>query len=194
MRIKGEINLVYHIIRLAVKLWLNIRFKIKIEGAENIPKTGCLLAMNHRSNYDPLLVGVYTPRKMHIMAKEELFKKRFYAWVISEMGAFPIKRGSADLKSIKHSLKLIKNGEIFSIFIEGTRSKIDEMQDPKKGIGFLVAKSAAPVVPVYIYGLKNKWFSKAGVRFGEPSTFEGDNYEEIAEKVANNIKQLSFKS
>lgn len=194
MRIKGEINLVYHIIRLAVKLWLNIRFKIKIEGTENIPETGCLLAMNHRSNYDPLLVGVYTPRKMHIMAKEELFKKRFYAWVISEMGAFPIKRGSADLKSIKHSLKLIKNGEIFSIFIEGTRSKIDEMQDPKKGIGFLVAKSAAPVVPVYIYGLRKKWFSKAGVIFGEPATFEGMNYEEIAENVANSIKQLSYKS
>lgn len=185
--------MVYHIIRLAVKLWLNIRFKVKIEGIENIPQTGCLLAMNHRSNYDPLLVGVYTPRKMHIMAKEELFRKKFYAWVISEMGAFPIKRGSADLKSIKHSLKLIKSGEIFSIFIEGTRSKIDDMQDPKRGIGFLVAKSAAPVIPVYIYGLKKGWFSVAGVRFGPAVTsFEGMQYEEIAATVTSKIKQLAI--
>jgi 1-acyl-sn-glycerol-3-phosphate acyltransferase len=183
--------LVYQIVRFAVRLWLNIRFRIKVEGLENIPGTGCILAMNHRSNYDSLLVGVYTPRKMYIMAKEELFKKKFFAWLIQEMGAFPIKRGSADIRSLKRSLQLIKNGDIFSIFIEGSRSESEEMQDPKKGIGFLMSRSKAPVVPVYIYGARGKWFSNAGVRFGKPVMFEGAEYEEMAVNIASEIKQLS---
>lgn len=183
--------MVYHIVRFAVRLWLYLRFKIKIEGLENIPDSGCILAMNHRSNYDSLLVGVHTPRKMFIMAKEELFRKKFFAWLITEMGAFPVKRDSADLKSLKHSLKLIKNGNIFAIFIEGTRSKTDEMQDPKKGIGFIVSKSKSPVIPVYIYGTKGKWFSEAGVRFGKPLWFEDLDYEVIAEKVAQSIRALA---
>lgn len=136
--------MVYHIIRLAVKLWLHIRFNITVQGVENIPNKGCILAMNHISNYDPLLAGTHTPRKMYIMAKEELFKNRFFAWVITEMGSFPIKRGQADMKSLKQTLKIIQEGKIFSIFIEGTRSQSeDEMQAPKKGVGFIVNKSKA---------------------------------------------------
>ena len=66
--------MVYRVIRRLVYLWLHLRFKIKIEGLEHIPSEGCILAMNHTSNWDPLFVGVHTPRKMYIMAKEELFK------------------------------------------------------------------------------------------------------------------------
>ncbi|WP_274379989.1 lysophospholipid acyltransferase family protein [Paenibacillus mucilaginosus] len=86
--------MVYWIIRNAVKLWLYLRFRIQVKGVRHIPEGGCILAMNHRSNYDSLLVGVHTPRKMHIMAKEELFRSKLGAWVITEMGAFPVKRGS----------------------------------------------------------------------------------------------------
>lgn len=184
--------MVYHIVRFIVRMYLHIRFKVKVEGLENIPDSGCILAMNHRSNYDALLVGVHTPRKMFIMAKEELFEKKFFAWLIGEMGAFPIKRGRADLKSLKHTLNLVKKGDIFAIFIEGTRSKTEEMQDPKKGIGFIVAKSSGPVVPVLIYGTTGAWFSTAGIRFGKPLIFEGLEYDEIAEKVANSIKSLAL--
>ncbi|RXT13868.1 1-acyl-sn-glycerol-3-phosphate acyltransferase [Ammoniphilus sp. CFH 90114] len=183
--------MVYQIVRFLVRTWLHLRFKIKIEGLEFIPKEGCILAMNHQSNYDSLMVGVHTPRKMYIMAKEELFKKRFFAWLITEMGSFPVKRGSADLKSLKHTLKLIKDGNIFSIFIEGTRSKSGEMQEPKKGIGFIVDRSKAPVIPTYIYGVKGGWRSSAGVVFGPPVSLEGlTDYEEIAAKVANSIEEL----
>lgn len=185
--------MVYHIVRFFVRLWLHVRFRIQIEGVEHIPDTGCILAMNHRSNYDSLLVGVHTPRKMYIMAKEELFRRKFFSWLITQMGAFPVKRGSADLKSLKHTLQLIQEGHIFAIFIEGTRSKTEEMQEPKKGIGFIVSRSKSPVIPVYIYGTKGKWFSKAGVRFGQPLQFDTADYEEIAREVANSIMALTPK-
>ncbi|WP_025025853.1 lysophospholipid acyltransferase family protein [Caldalkalibacillus mannanilyticus] len=183
--------MVYHIVRFCVKMWLYLRFKVSIKGLEHIPDKGCILAMNHTSNYDSLLVGTHTPRKMYIMAKEELFKKRFFAWLISEMGAFPVKREQADLKSLKHTLKLVKDGNIFSIFIEGTRSKTGEMGAPKKGIGFIVSKSNAPVIPTYVYGAKGKWFKKAGVIFGQPLHLdEGLDYEEIAQRITQAIQKL----
>ncbi|MFC4767829.1 lysophospholipid acyltransferase family protein [Effusibacillus consociatus] len=186
--------MVYRIIRIVVKIWLSLRFRIKVEGLNLIPNDGCILAMNHRSYYDSLLVGVHTPRKMFIMAKEELFNNKIVSWVIRQMGAFPVKRNSADIKSLKHSLKLIDEGNIFSIFIEGTRSKSEEMLDPKKGIGFLVAKSKSPVVPVLIQGVTGGWFSKVTVRFGAPIDFNGEEYDEIAKKVANAIKSLAIKN
>jgi 1-acyl-sn-glycerol-3-phosphate acyltransferase len=183
--------MVYSIVRNCVRLWLHIRYRVKITGIENIPEGGCILAMNHTSNYDSLLVGTHTPRKMYIMAKEELFKKRFFAWLITEMGAFPIKRGQADLKSLKYTLKLIQEGSIFSIFIEGTRSKTGEMQEAKKGIGFIVSKSKAHVIPTYVYGARQKWFGRAGVIFGPPVQLaEGLNYEEIAVAIKQSIEQL----
>ncbi len=182
--------MVYHFVRFVVKCWLHIRFRVQVEGLQHVPSRGCILAMNHRSNYDSLLVGVHTPRKMHIMAKEELFKNKFFAWLISEMGAFPIKRGAADIRSLKYALKLISDGHIFSIFIEGSRSKSEDMQDPKKGIGFLIYKSKSPVVPVLIHGASGGWFTKATVRFGKPIVLEGEDYEEIAKQVAGSIMSL----
>lgn len=183
--------MVYWLCRNIVYLWLHLRFRIRIEGLEHIPEGGCILGMNHASNYDPLLVGSHTPRKMHIMAKEELFRTRFFAWLFNHMGAFPVKRGQPDVKSLKHSLKLIEQGNIFSIFFEGTRSQTEEIQEPKKGIGFLVSKSGAPVVPTYIYGVKKGWLGRAGVIFGPQLHFEkGMDYEEIAAKIVDAIQML----
>ena len=175
-----------------VKFLLNIRFRIKVVGKENIPNGAAIIAMNHTSNIDAPLTGVYTPRKMYIMGKEELFKKKFFAWVITELGCFPIKRGQADIKSLKHTLRLLKDGNLFSIFIEGTRSKTGEIQEAKKGIGFIVAKSKAPVVPTYIYGTRNGWFKPAGVIFGKPMTFEeGLEHDVIANQIAEELKKLN---
>ncbi|GAA4711746.1 lysophospholipid acyltransferase family protein [Brevibacillus fulvus] len=183
--------MIYWFCRTAVYLWLHIRFRIKIEGMENIPEGSCILGMNHTSNYDPLMVGSHVPRKMHIMAKEELFRNRIFAWLLSKFGAFPVKRGQADVKSLKQSLRLLQEGKIFAIFLEGTRSKTEEMQDPKKGIGFLVGKSEAPVIPTYIYGVKKGWRQQAGIVYGKPMTFaKGMDYTEIATAIAEAIKQL----
>lgn len=191
LKLERLVGLIYRIAITAVRFFLNIRFKMKVTGLENIPEGATILAMNHTSNFDAPMVGVYTPRKMFIMGKEELFRNKFFGSLITELGCFPIKRGQADIKSLKHTLKLLKDGNIFSIFIEGTRSKSGEMQEAKKGIGFIVAKSKAPVVPTYIYGTREGWFKPAGIIFGEPLTFEeGLDHEEIANLIAGEIRKL----
>ncbi|MCT8138384.1 1-acyl-sn-glycerol-3-phosphate acyltransferase [Anaerobacillus sp. CMMVII] len=184
--------MIYHFIRFVVGLAVRVRFRLSIKGKENIPTGGVIIAMNHQDNWDSLLVGTNTPGKLYIMAKESLFKNKLLAWVISEMGAFPINREKADIKSLKHSLKLLREGKIFSLFIEGSRSKTGEMQEPKKGVGFIVAKSGAPVVPTYIYGTTNKkWFGEAGVIFGKPLSFgEETDYEKISNRIAEEITKL----
>ena len=194
-QVRGGRLLIYHFIRFVVGLFIRLRFKIKIQGKEHIPLSGVIIAMNHQHNWDSLLVGTNSPRKLHIMAKESLFKNKLLGWIISEMGAFPINREKADIKSLKYSLKLLKDGKIFALFIEGSRSTTGEMQEPKKGVGFIVSKSKAPVVPTYIYGTTNKkWFQEAGVIFGEPIDFEDEtDYEKISNAIAEAIKQLAKK-
>ncbi|WP_054949139.1 lysophospholipid acyltransferase family protein [Numidum massiliense] len=181
----------YRIVRAIVYAYMHVRFRIAIKGLENIPEGGCILAMNHTSNYDPVMVGIHTPRKMHTMAKEELFANRLFGKILSELGAFPIKRGKGDIRSLKTSIRLVQEGNIFAIFIEGTRSKTGEMQVPKKGVGFITTKSKSPVIPTYIYGVKGGWFARAGVVFGEPLQFESTDYEEVTNEIAAAIKQLA---
>jgi 1-acyl-sn-glycerol-3-phosphate acyltransferase len=183
--------MLYTLARLLVKGWLHLRFRINVSGIENIPDSACILAMNHTSNYDPLLVGVHTPRKMHIMAKEELFANPLFSRLLHQLGAFPVKRGQGDVKSLKYTLQLLSEGKLFAIFIEGTRVPAGETLEPKKGIGFIVRKSGAPVIPTYIAGAKRGWFGQAEVIFGKPLTFSDDeDYEQIAAKVMEGIQGL----
>lgn len=184
----------YSIARVVVYAFLHLRFRIRVVGKEHIPDGGCIIAMNHTSNYDPPLIGAHTPRKMYFMAKKELFANRWIGKVLRTLGGFPIDRERADVRSLKHTLRLVKEGKIFSIFIEGTRSKTGEMQIPKKGIGFIASKSKAPVVPAYIYLNKKGWYGRAGIIFGPPLRFDGEkDYEAIAEKVAAAIQKLAAK-
>jgi 1-acyl-sn-glycerol-3-phosphate acyltransferase len=118
--------MMYQAVKGLVRIGLRLRFRLQAKGLEHIPEGACILAMNHTSNYDPLLVGIYTPRKMHIMAKEELFTNRLFGRLLRGLGAFPVKRGQGDTKALKHTLKLLGEGKLFAIFIEGTRAQADE--------------------------------------------------------------------
>lgn len=183
--------MLYRIAYIVLYTWLHIRFRIHIKGVEHIPDGGCILAMNHTSNYDPIIVGAHTPRKMYIMAKKELFSNRVFDYVLRRLGGFPVNREGADIRSLRHALKLLEEGKIFAIFIEGTRSKTGQLQVPKKGVGFIARKSQAPVIPTYIYGVKRGWFAKAGVTFGPPVRVEDEeDYEAIANKIADAIQEL----
>ncbi|WP_280768837.1 lysophospholipid acyltransferase family protein [Salipaludibacillus daqingensis] len=184
--------MVYKIIFFIIHCLSHVRYRLKVRGVENIPEGSVIIAMNHQAAWDPLLVGTHTPRKLHIMAKESLFANKWLGWIITEMGAFPVNREKADVKSLRHSLKLLKEGHIFSLFIEGSRSLTNDMQQPKKGVGFIVSKSGAPVVPTFIDGTSNKkWFSKATVTFGKPISFEGEkDYEVISQTIAKKITDI----
>ena len=113
---------------------VKILFFLKVNGKGNIPKNGgFILCSNHLSNFDPVLIGVAQRRQLFFMAKSELFRNKFFGWLIRKLGAFPVERGAGDGKAINTAEKIINEGKTLGIFIEGTRSKTGELLRPKAG-------------------------------------------------------------
>jgi cytidylate kinase len=139
---------------------LRLRNRIKFYGLRNVPKTGgVIVASNHASYIDPPAVGActYRTRMTHFMARDTLFKKGFMNWFLHKVGVIPLDRDKGDIKAMKTAIALLKDGASVALFPEGTRSLDGTLQLAKPGIGFLVAKGNAPVVPVYVHGSYAAW-------------------------------------
>jgi len=136
------------------KLFLLIWHRLRIRGVENIPNEGgVLLASNHASFLDPPVVGVgYRKRPVHFMARDTLWNSKFGTWWMTKVGCIPVSRGTGDLKALKTTIKMLKEGKVVSMFPEGTRTENGELQEAKGGIGFIIEKSGCVVVPAYIDG------------------------------------------
>ena len=131
-------------------LWLIYRPKVFGNKKNLRIKGGVIFIANHRALYDPLLLVVSSPRIIHFMAKKELFDNPVGRVFFKSLFVFPVNRKTADMKSIRQSLKLLRDGKAFGIFPEGRRSATDGMDEFEKGTAFIAAKSGAPIVPVYI--------------------------------------------
>ena len=154
---------------------MKLLFFYKVNGKNNIPKTGgYIVCSNHLSNFDPIFLGITQKRQIFYMAKVELFKNKFFGWLIRKLGAFPVERGKGDGKAIGNAETLIENGNVLGIFIEGTRSKTGEFLRPKAGAAMIAEKVNVPVIPVCITpkNKKIKIFQKVTISWGEPISCE----------------------
>lgn len=196
--------MLYFTLRLISVLLCNVFLGIRVYGRKNIPKKGgFILASNHVSHLDPVALGVACPRKLNFMAKEELFLHPFFGGLISRLGAFPVKRNSADRSALKEAMKRLKQGRGLLLFPEGTRQGAsgNAAVMPQAGVGFLAAKVGVPVVPAYINGTQAalprgaKWIkpgSRVSVYFGEKIDIERRlPYHEFAQVIMAKIRQLS---
>ena len=164
----------------------------KVIGSENVPKTGgVILAPNHVSYSDPPAAGCGIRRPVHYMAKKELFETPVLGFLIKSVGAFPVKRGTADRAALKKAIETVKNGKVICVFPEGTRSPNGNLLPAESGIGMIALKSKAPVVPVALIDTDrllpahSKCFHFARVRviYGKPLTFD-DLYERGMDREA----------
>jgi 1-acyl-sn-glycerol-3-phosphate acyltransferase len=162
---------------LVLRLVLFLRCRYVIKGLSNVPrKGGLILLANHRDYTDPEAAGcaIYF-RRMHFMAKEELFHHFFFKRLITALGAFPVKRGEMSKELIRTTTELLKSGKMVIIFGEGTRNK--DLSIPllpiKPGFAFLAKLADVPVVPVYLKGTTEilharKFRPTVSVQFGKP--------------------------
>jgi 1-acyl-sn-glycerol-3-phosphate acyltransferase len=145
----------YKIVKTIVKPYLWIRFKIKVIGIENIPTKGSLIiASNHISNFDPIILTCLIERKIHFLAKAELFKYRLTKWFFKKIHAIPVNRHSGiAIHAVRQSISVLKDEKVLGIFPEGTRCRNGKKSEPKKGVGFFAEKCKSPIIPIALIGM-----------------------------------------
>ncbi|MFQ6066460.1 MAG: lysophospholipid acyltransferase family protein [bacterium] len=172
-----ETPLWYHLLReLAIIIFKSL-FDIKIQGKENIPlKGGAIVASNHLSYLDPIVIGLLVPRKINFMAKRELFENFLFGCFISKLGAFPVRRERLDRKTYQRASGLLKRGKILVLFPEGTRSRGGDLGPLREGTARIAVRTKVPLIPVVIRGTdkalprgkKMIRLAKIKVRIGKP--------------------------
>ncbi len=140
---------------------------------------GLIVAANHRSFLDPFAIGAALPwrRPMNYVAKVELFERRWQGWLLSRLGAFPIRRGESDELAMDTARLAVERGGTVCIFPEGTRIRRGTLATPKRGVGRLALQTGAPVVPTAVFGsehVRRGWRIRprqVRVRLGKAMTF-----------------------
>ncbi|MBZ4645773.1 MAG: 1-acyl-sn-glycerol-3-phosphate acyltransferase [Petroclostridium sp.] len=188
----------YNIVKYLIQIIAKIIFRIEIRGLQNVPTHGaCIICFNHKSTLDPPVIGVFIPRQLVFMAKEELFKVPVLGFIIKALGAFPIKRGAGDVSAIKNALSILKEGKVLAMYPEGTRSKSGDLNQAKPGVALIATRAKVPVVPVGVTG-EYKLFHKLLINIGNPIVLEEyynqklsmDKLQEISNDIMNQIKEL----
>lgn len=126
-----------------------IVFDIKYEGLENIPqqKGGYIIASNHTSYLDPVVLAFKVRPWVHYMAKDDLLKNKALGALFTMLGIIPVSRGSADFSAIDKCAAMVKSGHVIGIFPEGTRYPQNAPGRPKSGMAMIAKMTGGDVLP-----------------------------------------------
>ncbi len=146
--------MVYRLSRFVVWLLLRTLFGFKVEGGHHEPASGPLLIVsNHVSDLDPLVVGAALRRRVHFMAKIELFGPPLLRWWVTACGAFPVRRGEADRQALRTARTILEHGQALVMFPEGTRgASLRDLRSPEPGAALLALRTGAVILPVAVVG------------------------------------------
>jgi cytidylate kinase len=158
-----------------------VRLRIEIDPA-SVPKEGAMiLAANHASSADPVLMTVFLTKLMgrpvNWLGKRELVEFPLTGWVFRRAGIHPVDREAADLEAFRTAMRILEAGQVLAVFPEGTRSRDGALQPVREGVGMLALRSGAPVMPVAVIDsdlmwpkghLLPRWGKRVTVRYGTP--------------------------
>jgi 1-acyl-sn-glycerol-3-phosphate acyltransferase len=169
---------VYEAVRLVLTPYLALVHRARCIDSFHVPADGpAIVAPNHFSFLDHFFVAVYLRRKVHFMAKSQLFRRPLQ-FIFNHGGVFPVRRGHHDEEAFKTAEAVLGRGDIVVMYAEAGRSRSGELGKPRHGLGRLALSTGAPVVPTAIAGTERarNWkrlqFPKVTVHFGEPLRFE----------------------
>ena len=137
--------------------------RVRVEGdLAAIPREGpVILAANHISNADPVIVGAWlTPalgRRIHWLGKKEMFGWPVVGWMARNGGVVPVDRGAADVDAFRMASRVLEAGQVLMVFPEGTRSPTAELQPPKDGLAMLALRTGATIVPIGVSNTDRVW-------------------------------------
>ena len=192
----------YNGITWIAKWFLRLLFRTETAGLENENVEGPVVyAINHMSNWDPVIVACETKKPINFMAKKELFDVPVLKWLLKILGAFPIDRTGNDLVTLKMTINALKDGARICLFPQGTRcpDRHPSTTEVKGGTALLVKHSRATIVPIGIYtkDYRIKVFKKVYVSVGKPKTYDElgftgarEDYERITSEIFADICKL----
>jgi 1-acyl-sn-glycerol-3-phosphate acyltransferase len=184
-------------------------FGFKVVHRERIiEEGGAILAMNHESYLDPPLAGIACRRELHFLARKTLLNWPILGPILPDMNVIPVDQERADMSALKTVIKLVRAGQATVIFPEGGRTLDGQLQPAQPGLGLVIAKTLAPVVPMRIFGAyqafprggKPRPFTPITLVVGEPMIFTKDDlvgegrelYQRLSERVMERIAAIPF--
>jgi 1-acyl-sn-glycerol-3-phosphate acyltransferase len=178
----GETPLFYRALRVvsALPRWY---FHLRVEGAGFVPAAGpCVLAANHTSYIDPIVLATACPRPVQFIVDREQYHRPLVHWIAARTGAIPVENDPRDLGSLRRALLALRQGAVLGIFPEGGRSDDGSLKPAKPGAALLALRAGVPLVPAGIGGAYQAYsrhhrFPRPApitVRFGAPLPFPAD--------------------
>ncbi len=167
-----------------------IFYPTKVIGKENIQKTKCIYACNHRSNLDSFIAVLKVKNRPNVLAKKELFKNKFIGFIFKKFKAIPVSRGEADIGAIKKVLGALKKGEQLLVFPQGTRKEdAEDMKALKSGTAMFALKGDCPIVPM-MFLKKPRIFRRNTLVIGKPIYLEEFKQEKPSKEVYEQVSGL----
>ncbi len=166
----------YRVLVAIIRFLVLLIWGLEISGMERIPQSsGAIIAGNHKSWFDPLVLVSAIRQPIHFMAKAELFSYPVFRWILPRVYAFPVRRGQADRQAIRVSQERVTGGHFVGMFPEGTRNKTEEPLLAIQGGAALIAiKAGVPIIPVVITKGKRRGLRKPyKVSIGTPIDLGG---------------------
>lgn len=196
-------SFIYAIARIVLTVPLTLLYRIRIEGAGNWPRKGpAVITSSHASNLDSCLVGIAFPGQIRWMSKAELWKVPGLGWLITKLGAFPVRRGEPDREAVRRARELLQAGAIVGMFPEGTRQREGSLGEAQPGVGMLALEPGVVVVPVRIRGDERVMrglrpgLPRITITVGRPVDLDlsgmsrGRAYREAASRIMEAIEKL----
>ena len=185
--------------RFALYIWMRIFHGLQFSGTANIPKEGAIvIAGNHPSYFDPVVLSLATPRLVRFFAIAELLKVPVVGWFARQWGILPVYRGGNNEPTVQKALRVLQRGGAIGIFPEGRRSLQYAMGTARPGVGRLAVQGGAKIVPCVIYGTWKAWPhltalphpAKIVVDFLPAITVDPTDTRENHEAIALRVREL----
>jgi 1-acyl-sn-glycerol-3-phosphate acyltransferase len=195
-------DIIYRSARVIAWVVTHLVCRYRVSGLQHVPATGPLLiAANHLSWYDPLILGVVLPRRVWFFTRQEIFHWPVVGGLCLLTGQIPVQRGASDRAALERALACLRKGQAVMIFPEGTVERQEQMLPARTGAAMLALRSGATILPIAHTGTRRilrslrSWFPRVCIEIGAPFTPrlpEGvarkaalrDVTEEIMERIA----------
>ncbi len=193
----------YHLTRFIARIF----FRFRVIHPERVIQEGpVILAMNHESYLDPPFAGIGCRRAIYFLTRKTLLDVPLLGWLLPKLNVIPVDQEGGDRSALKAIIRILRANHGALVFPEGSRTLDGNLQPPQPGVGFISAKTLAPVVPMRIFGAHQALprgggklrFCRITIVIGEPLYFtaadlEGNNrevYPRLAQRVMDAIAAL----